>query len=61
MAKGLGEAHGDGSLAGAGLAGEEDGTAGNLAVFDHLEDDAGGLAGGGLADHAFGDGAGFEG
>lgn len=60
-AEGLGHAHGDGGLAGAGLAGEEDGAAGYLAVPDHLEDDAGGLAGGGLADHALGDGAGLEG
>ena len=60
-AEGLGHAHGDGGLAGAGLAGEEDRAAGDLAIFNHLEDHAGGLAGGSLADHAVRDGAWLQG
>jgi len=59
-AEGLGHAHGDGGLAGARLAGEEDRTAGNLSVFNHAEDDSGGLASGGLTNHALGDGARLE-
>lgn len=60
-AEGLRHAHGDGGLAGSRLAGDEDGAAGDLAVFYHLEDDSGCLAGGGLADHAFGDVSGLQG
>ncbi|KAG4991272.1 hypothetical protein GLYMA_09G115700v4 [Glycine max] len=34
--EGLGHAHGNGGLAGAGLADQEDCVAGNFSVFDHL-------------------------
>ena len=53
--------HGDGGLASAGLAGDEDGTAGDPAVPDHLENNAGRLARVRLADHALRDGAGLKG
>mmetsp|Transcript_6849 Transcript_6849/g.19132 ORF Transcript_6849/g.19132 Transcript_6849/m.19132 type:complete len:353 (+) Transcript_6849:536-1594(+) len=57
----LGQPHGDGGLARAGLAGEEDGPAADLALPDHPVDDADGPAGGGLADHPLGAArAGFE-
>ena len=48
--------HGDGRLAGAGMAGDQDGAPGDLAVFDHLHDDAGGAPGQHLPDHALRDG-----
>lgn len=43
LSEGLGDAHGDGRLAGTGLTGEQHDTAGNLTVLDHAGDDAGGL------------------
>ncbi|KAK3034556.1 hypothetical protein RJ639_033802, partial [Escallonia herrerae] len=61
VADGLGHAHGDGGLASAGLALKKDGPARDLAVLDHLNDDTGGLAGQGMANHTHGDGAGHEG
>ena len=42
----------NGRLAGAGFAGEQNGAAGNLALPDHLQDNAGGAAGLLLAHHA---------
>ncbi|TLS23539.1 uncharacterized protein PpBr36_06301 [Pyricularia pennisetigena] len=47
--QGLSHSHGNGCLARAWWAGDEDGASGNLALLDHLEHDGGGLARFGLA------------
>ena len=53
-AEGLGHAHGDGRLAGAGDAGNEDGPARNLALLHHFYNDAGGPPCRHLPHHALG-------
>ncbi|KAG1355089.1 hypothetical protein COCNU_07G012010 [Cocos nucifera] len=59
LADGLGEAHGDDSLASANLDDRENGIASALAIMDDLEAKAGSLMGGLLADYALRDGTGL--